>query len=394
MEKWPDWLRGLFFRALAIFLSVSLVCVVTEVGLRLFWDGFYLKTQKAYAQPHPQRGWSNRPEVSVPYGEPEFSTTVTHNQFGYRTHPISRVPSADRVRVLVLGDSFTYGVGVEDDETFSARLEGLAPEIEAINTGVNGYGSAQELLLLRDEGIDLAPDVVIVTFFWNDVGNNLRENAARFRLEDGVLRYPDPQPELAAVSSAPPPSHREWLRYSYTYRFVSDRAKMLGFWLKVVFGIPLEETDFVDDGQREQAWDLEFAILREMRRLSQEAGAEFLLVVIPDQVQLDTDVEVLGLEPSDYEVQERLEAFARSEGMPMLDLIPALRAAAERNPGPLYYRRDRHLRPPGHVVMARAILAELEARGWLETRQSKVVSRATALPGGSNQEMGSNAEMH
>ena len=53
----------------------------------------------------------------------------------------------------MLGDSFTFGEDVGDDETYSHHLEQLLPGTEVINLGVHGYGHDQMLIYLREEGI-------------------------------------------------------------------------------------------------------------------------------------------------------------------------------------------------------------------------------------------------
>jgi hypothetical protein len=368
-------LRAAGARLALLGFALALVLGGLELGLRLFWDGFYVKTQKAYAQPHPVRGWSNRPDVSVPYGEPEFSTTVTHNRFGYRSRPIEHARTPGRARVLVLGDSFAYGVGVGDRETFSAQLEALAPELEVINTGVNGYGTGQELLLLRDEGLAFQPDVVIVSFFWNDVANSYKNAAVHFALRGDRLEYPGPPPPAAVAASERERKparergeRRAWLRHSYAYRFVSDRAKLLGYWLKFALGVPLEENDFVSAAQRGDAWQLELALLREIERVAREGGARTLLLLMPEQVQVQPELRVTGLSREDYELQQRLHAFAKQAGIPVVDPLPALRAAYAASGEPLYYLRDRHLRAPAHAIVARELLARLRELGLVTDR--------------------------
>ena len=367
-------LRAAGLRLALLGAALALVLGGLELGLRLFWDGYYVKTQKAYAEPHPVRGWRNRPDVSVPYGEPEFNTVVTHNQFGYRGRPVEQARTPGRARVLVLGDSFAYGVGVGDRETFSAQLEALQPELDVINTGVNGYGTGQELLLLRDEGLAFAPDFVVVSFFWNDVGNSYTNAVARFSLAGDRLVYPRP-PEPASVAASQPARpksragrgerRRDWLRHSYAYRFVSDRAKLLGYWAKVAVGLPLEESDLVSPGERDAAWQLELALLREIDRVAREGGARMVLLLIPEQVQVQPELRVTGLSSEDYDFQARLRAFADDAGIPVVDPLPALREAYAASGEPLYYLRDRHLKAHGHAIVARELLARLRELGLL-----------------------------
>ena len=77
----------------------------------------------------------------------------------------------------MLGDSFTWGYGVADDEVFTEVLEHNLAErgtrCEVINTGVSGWGTDQEYLFLTDEGFKYEPDLVVVAFFlFNDPRNN------------------------------------------------------------------------------------------------------------------------------------------------------------------------------------------------------------------------------
>ncbi len=106
-------------------------------------------------------------------------------------------------------------------------------------------------------------------------------------------------------------------------------------------------------------------MLGEIDRLAREIGARTLIVIIPDQVQVQPDTRIVGLQPEDYEIQKKLLSFARRNGIAVLDLLPVLRSAYEQGGAPLYYRRDRHLIPAGQAIVARAIYAEIEHLGLL-----------------------------
>jgi lysophospholipase L1-like esterase len=322
--------------------SIALSLAALEGGLRLFWSGYYLKEYKAYARPSPMRGWENRPSVAVDYGEPEFRTTVRHNSWGFRGPEIALEKPSGRCRVLVLGDSFAYGVGVENDETFSAVLEQMEPRLQVLNAGVNGYGTAQELLFLVEKGTDFSPDLVIVSFFWNDVANSYKRPFA----QEAPQRFASTK-------------HRAYLRHSYAYRFLSDRLKLLRYEAKVAFGVPVEESELLRQEEVEPAWNLEFALLGEIDRVARLHGARTLVAVIPEQVQVQPDQQVMGLRPEDYAVQNRLVRFGHASEVPILDLLPALQETYQRDSVALYYSRDRHLRANGHRIVARRILQEI-----------------------------------
>jgi lysophospholipase L1-like esterase len=294
---------------------------------------------------------------------------VTTNALGLRGPELARERDG-RARVLVLGDSFAYGVGVADGETFSARLAARDPGLELLNAGVNGYGTGQELLLLRELGPGLAPDLVLLAFFWNDVPDGWEKRFPRFRLEDGRLLEPLPrEPEARPAADWPDPSRPPRFQDSRARRFLKDRAYKARWRLRVALGIPVESPSDLTPDQRAQAFELCFALLREMQAEARRGGARFAIALIPDQVQVYPELigRVLGIDPADYEVQAPLAAFARAESIPLLDLLPALRAARAAEPDvPLYYRMDRHLTAAGHAVVADALHAWL--RGELGIR--------------------------
>jgi hypothetical protein len=213
----------------------------------------------------------------------------------------------------------------------------------------------------------------VVAFFWNDIGNNVERPVLRFSLrDDGQLVYPARRDGLPPVASEP--RRHAWLRHSYAYRFASDRLKSLRFWIKVQLGQPLDETSPLSPAERAAAWEVEYALLREMRELCRAHGARLLLVLIPEQVQVEPEAkaQVLGLVEADYQTQGPLLEFAARENIAALDLLPALRAEHERTGEPLYYRQDRHFLPRAHEIAAAEIQGELRARGWVgaESRES------------------------
>lgn len=357
-------LRRLSLR-LALAAGSALVALLgLELCLRAFWDGYYLKVDQPYAMPHPTRGWCNLPDVVVVDGESEFYVTATHDCHGHRGAPVEPARTPGRARVLVLGDSFTYGLGVQDEETFCARLAAGLPGLEVVNAGVNGYGTGQQLLALREEGLAFAPDVVIVGFFANDLADNVSgPTRERFVLEDGELRERAAADASGAKAPTNRPERRRWLRHSFVYRFLSDRMKDRGAAARAA---EAAQAAVLSGAPREQAWQLAFALLREIHRTAREHGARMLLLAIPDRAQVEPGALVAGAAGVDRDVQERLRAFAEAEGLPLVDPLPALQAAREALGVQTYYPVDGHLRPEGHVVVARAVSAALAELGWMD----------------------------
>src|SRR5215475_1228460 len=99
---------------------------------------------------------------------------ISLNEDGFRSAPIAATKRPGVVRVACIGDSWTFGMNVNQDQTYPARLEMLlrqqtpASDVEVMNFGVLGYSSFQGLELLRRRVLDLHPDVLVIGFGMND----------------------------------------------------------------------------------------------------------------------------------------------------------------------------------------------------------------------------------
>lgn len=129
----------------------------------------------------------NEPGAAYRHKSADLEVWLRINPQGMRAdRPYAVSKPAGVARVVSLGDSFTIGYEVEAEQTFSHVLErelsarGICAEV--LNAGVSGFGTAEELVYLERELWKYAPDLVLVSFFVNDFGDNVRSNL--FRLDD------------------------------------------------------------------------------------------------------------------------------------------------------------------------------------------------------------------
>jgi len=92
-------------------------------------------------------------------------------------------------RIISLGDSYTVGFEVANDQTFSSVLEkelnAAGVRVEVLNAGVSGFGNAEQCLYLERELMKYQPDLVLVSFYSNDLDDNVRSGL--FDIDDGRL---------------------------------------------------------------------------------------------------------------------------------------------------------------------------------------------------------------
>jgi len=117
---------------------------------------------------------------------------VLINSKGLRDYKYSYKRSNNSFRILVLGDSFTFGMGVSLDNTFPKVLEkklnngSIDIKYEVINSGVPAYSTYQELGFLKKQGLMYNPDIIILAFYHNDIPENnpiLMQNYAKYRYQ-------------------------------------------------------------------------------------------------------------------------------------------------------------------------------------------------------------------
>ena len=151
-------------------LGVFFLAVAMELALRWRHSG---GTVDRWAVPDKRYGFLNRRNFSqdVRCGYTNVHWLVRINSLGFRGAEPASVTSTT-LKILCLGDSFTFGYGVNEEDTFAMRLsqqlkrDGLDHVV--YNAGVTGWGTLQELLYARDHLELLKPDVIILTYCEND----------------------------------------------------------------------------------------------------------------------------------------------------------------------------------------------------------------------------------
>jgi hypothetical protein len=287
---------------------------------------------------NPTRGWTLKPGLrDVPFRGDQ----VNSNAQGFRgTRDTTLAKAAGVTRILVLGDSFTFGEEVGDEDTYARQLESLLPETEVLNLGVHGYGHDQMLLYLREVGLRYQPDVVLLGFLPDDMERNVlsfRDFAKpRFAVEDGALaRTNGDVPTPAAVLSA-----EKW-RSSFADLMTMARSRY----------------EWRTGRTQKQTRELTWRLLEEIDRDAKNAGAKVAFAYLP----------VYGEIPrKETNLTWREKEFfdgCRTRGIDAIHLQPAFREKAIAG---AEFKVQGHWGPLEHRTAAEAMAAFLRAKGWVD----------------------------
>lgn len=150
-------------------------------------------------QADPELGFTHRPgrfELEFP-GIPRW--TMSHDERGFRRTRRAQAPLPTGPRLVLCGDSWTHGFGVEDEATFAWQLQARFPLVEVRNCGVDGYNTAQAVLTLESElARSDSPSVAVLGFVgcnadWNVLPRGRRKSLMRLRAL-GVEAQPYAEP--------------------------------------------------------------------------------------------------------------------------------------------------------------------------------------------------------
>jgi lysophospholipase L1-like esterase len=257
--------RGLWGNLLLAFLSTALILLVGEAGLRIFRPVQYLKPPDPAKLRHSEASLYRASSVEgltyemIPDRDGIFEGMhVRTNAFGLRG-PAPAQDHSQLERLVVLGDSFTFGFGVDEKDTYPSLLQEMmnaSPQahgrhFEVLNFGVVGYSSRDEAVVLKKKALSFHPNGVIIGYVLNDPETDPRPSLHKYfdppvwwrhshllrlchlgwnSLQVWIDGGGDYQRYLHATGG------EKWLSVREAFRSIGDSTRQAGAWtLAVIF---------------------------------------------------------------------------------------------------------------------------------------------------------------
>jgi lysophospholipase L1-like esterase len=339
--------RAAIFGTVAAVLVTAFTLGVAELSLRLV---DYPSSAFSPWIRSDAFGFRLAPGISLRMKGPEYDVEVATNSLGMRDD--EPVPKKGR-RVLLLGDSFAMGYGVERGRLFADLLEKQL-EVDVVNAGTGGYEIVQQPRVLAEHGPQLKPDLVVYALY---LGNDLAQNDEWEVRQDGALQsrvrqYPVRQPREAKL----------WrLVRDFLYGVRQGRSEKEGEWLPFEGYLGLCEKSLGEEARK----DYDDAD-RHLAALAKEAGsqgARLLVLTLPYRSMVEPEAlaslarKVPGLAERYDLTRPALEIGARMDarGIDHADVTPFLVEEYRKSGRPLFYPVDGHLTDAGHEAVARFV---------------------------------------
>jgi lysophospholipase L1-like esterase len=365
-----------------------------EVGVRLAGIEYPRVSQRDM-----NRGTAYRPGITF-QSTGEGGALVSINAEGFRDVDHAVVAAPGTVRIAVVGDSYVDATAVAADARFGDRLpeylqaSGFAGNraVEVFNFGTSGYGTAQELQVLRHHVWKYRPDVVILAFLpFNDLRNNSEplegdDGRPYFTLDDrGELvldesfrtiternRTPLRRLQYAVVDHLRVAQVAFEARQRWNRRQFKETSVAVGAATGLEMGLDSAAYLPPPDERWAEAWRVTEAMLAQMHREVTAHGASFLLVTLTAGVQVDPDPAVraryqasLGVDNLFY-AERRVGALCAREGMHCLALGETMQRRATET-GAYYHGFPNTVMGRGHWnETGHALAGQLIARALVE----------------------------
>lgn len=309
----------------------------------------------------------------------DYTVTYRYNSIGFRGRD-QNLSDSDKFRILMLGDSFTEGVGVANQDTFSSLVENQTGA-EVVNAGVRKYSPLLEYLYLKNFGLELKPDLIVLNLNATDLIETDKYHQSIIKDENGQITH----------ITAP---GRHFLPLTLRI-FLWNNSRFYGYLQERVFPLIYRTYQSFKSGsiqnqkksvfsnhqfnmfslivdpafnpEYQRFTNLMFEDLDQIKQLTARRNIPFFVVIGPTAIDVSAaeweilnNIFTLPLEfPKDYPIENKyhrdLEQYLNRNGIPFINLTAAFR----QNSSPqnlLFFPNDGHWNAKGHAVAAKEIL--------------------------------------
>jgi len=289
----------------------------------------------------PTKGWISKPNIrDAMVFKNKILNTNSKGLRGYKEYSFSN--DHNKLRILLLGDSFTFGDEVSDTETYAYYLQKSLPDAEIINMGVHGYGHDQMLIILKEEGIKYKPDIVILGFIPFDMDRNtlnFRDYAKpKFTLKDNKL----------VLTGSPIPSPEETIKWDWVRPRIIDIMSIFRHKYRTISGLYTQERNKIS-----------MAILSEIIQTARNINSIPLFTYLPVGREISEETSLTNGEKLFFSMCNRSNNVT---------CFSTRQEFAARLAKGATFKEKGHWGPAGHLAVAGSIKRYLENEGMIASQ--------------------------
>ncbi len=255
-------MKNTIYTLLVLVVSCLISAFVAEFSLRFFFPQPLYSFEKGLFMSSPDYGYALTPNVEKYHRQPDYNYTIKSNSEGFRGRDADY--KAD-TRILVLGDSYGMGQGVSEGKSMcdltQQHFRAPGKSLDIFNTSVSGYAGINELGVLKRQLKNYKPHIVILLFFWNDLG--VTES---LRVQNGYLVVNYGNSQTAPL--------REWLNNNSHFYALLKRS-----WY--AFKSPKAKTTDPDPAIPQSDINVALDYIFLMKRFCDQQNTAFVTILLP-----------------------------------------------------------------------------------------------------------------
>jgi hypothetical protein len=301
-----------------------------------------------------------------------YTFRYSNNSLGWRGRREYREATPADYRVLCLGDSYTYGTGVNDDQTFPAQVEKILRadrfSVEMLNAGCPGKGTDYDLKCFQTVGRKFHPDLTLLCVIWNDFEDNARGEYYNIG-KQGVLQAKPINCNQGAIKSLLDrlPAYNWLLSRSQAANLIKQAA------IKVMVkrsrtdpeaaqGLVVSYNRGAGGSGSVAGKELMEIYFKQLNDAVKQAGSELMVFYFPVAPEVVEYRQKRTLSPE----ERAMQSIAAANGLTLWSLAPLL--AHSGQPIDSLYYQDGHCTAAAHGIAAR-YLSRLIQSQLVEHRQ-------------------------
>jgi len=341
-------------------INIGIACAALFICVLLIEGAAHLFLPKTYTywQPDKDLQIDLVPGIERKLTTAEYDVTIRINDQGNRGTEAS---PDHRQQIVMTGDSFTFGFGVEEEHSF-AHLTQERLGIPVINLGVQGAQaeSVVKRTLLKIENLNLSPDVIVYSYYANDL-DGLDGNLVDYDFESRTISFTPFDPSFV-FSTRIFLARNSWL-YNLIYR-IKTKSRLADFALEEYYTLPPRFSQDWKNTLSDKVEKLDL-LVETLKIYAESRESALVIVYIPEKIEVDDGkleeyLTRYGVSSDDVYIntsREIIHVVTGNQGVPLIDLTPIFRSRNVNNS--LYFPVDGHFNELGHDVASEIISAYL-----------------------------------
>ncbi len=362
-------------KELLIGLCIAVVSVLFALGtIEAYYQFTYTPPGEEPFESSIPLGWENRKSFSQTFYDTWHHEMISqiHNSLGIRDK--REFGQKEKPRLVIIGDSFVYGTGLDQDEMIGRRLQEKLPGWEVISAGTIGYSTTQYLQYYKERIRPLKPDIVVFAVFLNDWGENFfpiifgHTKPWTYRVNQNGSLVKAFHPQRFRPLLPVPPKPKLFLLNKLKEALSSLKTKPPEPYLTSPYRVNQAWFMFEEPYGNEQnaAVIVEQEVLRLAKETVEADNATFIALYIPHQLQTDAAyrertmagfsdtalLKFLWMKPTLL-----MHQYQKLLGFRLVDLTPTI---GMRKDVSSLYLPDGHLSPKGTALVDKTLLEYLK----------------------------------